>query len=443
MPDWPTPFMFDAMQPIKNYEAAHAKSSTGSALEKMLAPGATTEDRMGAVRGMASASPDNALVLMQQAETMDKNERARKAQELEDFAATVYSADTPEKFQRGLDYFNAERARMRQPPVTYRFEDRQQLIDHARGLKSIYEEKAADVKLQQLMAGSWRYGADGSLIPPTMVKAGPTYGPPTVVPGGGMSSTPPPVQGVPGAPAPAAAAPAPQQGGLSPTPKPVTPQKRSTVTEKEINEADDMVGAADDALRTMDRLETLNPRVLTGLGAETRAAVGSYFGDQASVDTEEFANLLGNMTLEKLRPAFGGNPTEGERKIMTDLQGSASQQPAVRARIFANARRALEARQARNREKAKALRSGEYYDENYPGAPAAAEVPTTGEAGSVGNENGTTENAGVPGGDLKEAPLTENVPDGNYTLDATRARMTGKPVGTPYRMQDDHMIFDQ
>ncbi|MGF1948910.1 hypothetical protein ACQUFD_17780, partial [Enterococcus gallinarum] len=69
-------------------------------------------------------------------------------------------------------------------------------------------------------------------------------------------------------------------------------------------------------------------------GAGTVAGVGAVFGNQASQDTVELDNLVTSNALTQLKSIFGGNPTEGERKIMLDIQGSSAQPDAVRQRIF-------------------------------------------------------------------------------------------------------------
>jgi hypothetical protein len=54
-------------------------------------------------------------------------------------------------------------------------------------------------------------------------------------------------------------------------------------------------------------------------------------------------------------------PTEGERKILLDVQGSSSKPPAVRKEIFARAEKAINARLKFGQEKVKRLREGTYF----------------------------------------------------------------------------------
>jgi len=62
-----------------------------------------------------------------------------------------------------------------------------------------------------------------------------------------------------------------------------------------------------------------------------------------------------------LKAIFGGNPTEGERAILLDIQGSSSQPDAVRQKIFDRAIQLAQRRLEFNYQKANELRGGQYY----------------------------------------------------------------------------------
>jgi hypothetical protein len=93
-------------------------------------------------------------------------------------------------------------------------------------------------------------------------------------------------------------------------------------------------------------------------------------GDANSVNTQELKNLVTSQALDQLKATFGAMPTEGERKILLEIQGSVTQSREVRKRIFERAKAAVERRVKYNQSKAEGLRSGEYFQEGY-GAPAA------------------------------------------------------------------------
>lgn len=64
--------------------------------------------------------------------------------------------------------------------------------------------------------------------------------------------------------------------------------------------------------------------------------------DPRVVATEQLDNLLGVNVLGSLKTTFGGNPTEGERAALKELQGFGSASPVARKQIIARARKALE-----------------------------------------------------------------------------------------------------
>jgi hypothetical protein len=69
-----------------------------------------------------------------------------------------------------------------------------------------------------------------------------------------------------------------------------------------------------------------------------------------------------------MKSIFGGNPTEGERRILLDIQGSSSKPPKVREEIFKRAEEAINRRIKFNKEKAESLRGGTYFTGGSPRA---------------------------------------------------------------------------
>ena len=59
--------------------------------------------------------------------------------------------------------------------------------------------------------------------------------------------------------------------------------------------------------------------------------------------------------------SFGGAPTEGERKILLDIQGSSNLPDAVRQKIYDRAIGMAQSRLKFNEERAKELRGGQFY----------------------------------------------------------------------------------
>lgn len=160
-----------------------------------------------------------------------------------------------------------------------------------------------------------------------------------------------------------------------------------TATDKQaILEADELVGANQGAIEALGQAQKLSKQANAGWFAGTRASLGNNLPDwlvpdavsspDSSVATSDLDNAVVGQALTLLKPVFGGNPTEGERKILLDLQGSASQPDAVRQKIYERAIKAANARLAFNKQKADALRGGTYYKTG--GAPGPMGVQSTG-----------------------------------------------------------------
>lgn len=163
-------------------------------------------------------------------------------------------------------------------------------------------------------------------------------------------------------------------------------QSPLTATDKKaILEADEAVAANQQAIDILEGVlspgadgKSLNDKAGYGAtaGAQSWLAQndptgGVLFDQEQGNATAELDNAVIGQALGNLKSIFGGNPTEGERKILLDLQGSSSKSPEVRAAIY---RRAIDAGKRRmkfNQERAAALRGQEYYKPG--GAPSAAQ----------------------------------------------------------------------
>jgi hypothetical protein len=148
---------------------------------------------------------------------------------------------------------------------------------------------------------------------------------------------------------------------------------------KEIFEADEALQAGQAVITGLDRALELNNQAYDGPFADQRSYAASLLGDQGGIATQELKNVVTAQALESLKAVFGGMPTEGERKILLEIQGSVDQPKAVRDAIYRRARAAAERRIAENTAKAAALRNGSYFDGGYSaqsGAPAANTTST-------------------------------------------------------------------
>jgi hypothetical protein len=164
--------------------------------------------------------------------------------------------------------------------------------------------------------------------------------------------------------------------------------KLDATTMKEIAETDDYITQTRAALTSLNRAVTLNDQAYSGAGAQTRAdivnnTVGMIAPMPGAIATGELNNTVVAQALQSLRATFGGNPTEGERKILLDVAGSVNRPASERKIIFETAKKAAQARLFINEAKAKALRDGSYYRPGYaPPKPPPDAAPQP-QAGAV------------------------------------------------------------
>ncbi len=139
-------------------------------------------------------------------------------------------------------------------------------------------------------------------------------------------------------------------------------QSPLTATDKKaILEADEGVLSANTAIDALKKAKDLSPKAMGFKGASAIASVGSVLGNKQSQDTVELDNLITSNALTQLKSIFGGNPTEGERKIMLDIQGSSSLPDAVRQKIFDRAIGLAQNRLRFNEQRSSELRGGQFY----------------------------------------------------------------------------------
>jgi hypothetical protein len=155
----------------------------------------------------------------------------------------------------------------------------------------------------------------------------------------------------------------------------------SVTLQKELLESDDAVQSSAAVVGTLKRALDINKDAYSGYLAKPRATLRSNLpGQSASADaTINLDNMMTGQALESLKVTFGAAPTEGERKILMDIQASADKTPAQREDIINRAIAAAERRGAYASRKAEAIRSGRYLSEGVPQPPS----PTAPPAGAV------------------------------------------------------------
>lgn len=128
-------------------------------------------------------------------------------------------------------------------------------------------------------------------------------------------------------------------------------------------EAEDNLTNMDQALKDLSQAYKLNPNTFdSSLVDVAQQKLLESFGskDPKVLATRTQANLLGKQGIAKLRASFGGNPTEGERKILLDLEGIGAKSKEERAVIMRNAYAALKARRERENKRLNEINQGLY-----------------------------------------------------------------------------------
>lgn len=143
-----------------------------------------------------------------------------------------------------------------------------------------------------------------------------------------------------------------------------------TATEtKQLFQTEDNIASAENVLSALDTAIALNKNSRSGFGADLGATVGANLPDwvpflggneQIDANTLQLKNVVTEQALNQLKLIFGAAPTEGERKILLDIQGSVDQPAEVRARIFERAKQAAQTRLAFNQQRKAKIESGGY-----------------------------------------------------------------------------------
>lgn len=165
-----------------------------------------------------------------------------------------------------------------------------------------------------------------------------------------------------------------------------TAASMSPTLQKELIETDDTVSASRNVQTALQQALKLNKTAYSGFGADVRAKIRSNLpGESEGANaTVEMNNIILGQALESLKATFGGAPTEGERKILIDLQASADKTPAQREALLNRAIQAAQRRENSAKAKAEAIRSGRYLTEGVR-APAQPQDQPKAAAPSVSN----------------------------------------------------------
>lgn len=203
----------------------------------------------------------------------------------------------------------------------------------------------------------------------------------------------------------------------------------SAKEQTELFEAEDIVNGAKNVILNLSKAKEISPKAYEGFGAGARRTIARNIpgvGESEGVtSTTDLESLVNQNALDQLKAIFGGNPTEGERKILLDIQGSISQSDKERQAIFDRAIKAAARRLKSNEEKMKRIRQGAYSRQSAPEADA--------DGGMVGRyaDGGMVHMA--DGGDFSLANVGRAVGQGlglgfgDEAIARVRAKMEGRP----------------
>ncbi|MEB3212927.1 MAG: hypothetical protein VKL39_16355 [Leptolyngbyaceae bacterium] len=157
------------------------------------------------------------------------------------------------------------------------------------------------------------------------------------------------------------------------------PRKLSATEQKEFYEARDAYTSSDNVIRSLqDALELNKKPTLTGPFADERAQADQLLAsttggtNEKALNTINLNNLVMQQALANLRSTFGAAPTEGERQILLQVQGSVNLPPEARAEVWKRAIAAAENRKALSGALMQGVTSGDIYQNPVP----QGQIPT-------------------------------------------------------------------
>lgn len=138
-------------------------------------------------------------------------------------------------------------------------------------------------------------------------------------------------------------------------------QPLSASDKKAILEADDAVMSAESVIGNLKAAKDLSAKAYAGPLAGMRGTIAAQFSGERGEATLELDNLVTTNALGQLKAIFGAAPTEGERKILLDIQGSSNLPHPLRVKIYDRGIALAERRLKINRERADDMRGQTYF----------------------------------------------------------------------------------
>jgi hypothetical protein len=151
------------------------------------------------------------------------------------------------------------------------------------------------------------------------------------------------------------------------------PRAPSSTEMRQIIQTEDIVNNRMAAIRSVQDALGLNQQAYEGSLAGGRAALARLFSsdDPAYVATEQLEQLVKSGALADLKATFGGNPTEGERKALLELQANITKPRAVREKFLRRLLQEMQIGLKNQTKRLEDLKTGQYSQYQQP-APATA-----------------------------------------------------------------------
>ena len=161
------------------------------------------------------------------------------------------------------------------------------------------------------------------------------------------------------APAAPSAATGAQPAPLLPPQKPLSAHEQAS-----IEKADEAINTNRQVIGNLQYAKQLSRKAASGPYALERGQLGSQlpgmFGEGGK-ETVMLHNVITSNAVEQLKSIFGGNPSEGERKILLEVGGSVNAPDSVRQDIYDRAIKAANDRLEENQRRAAGIRGRTYY----------------------------------------------------------------------------------
>lgn len=139
--------------------------------------------------------------------------------------------------------------------------------------------------------------------------------------------------------------------------------KLSPTETKMALEGEQILATLEDSMSLLQQAFRLNPKTFTGTYQNTAALKlleETNPQDIRVIATRDQKNLLARGAVEKLKASFGGNPTEGERNALMQLEGIDSKSREERASIILTSYELLKKRAERERDRLQRIRAGQF-----------------------------------------------------------------------------------